>query len=127
MKKCLNILLVLFVVLFVGIIKVTAAALTLTQTDFTDAKSTPGVETAKGLKYYEDEIAGGDHIKYYLLPRDTDIVLDGEINLDDGEGIIQLRNNNVTLNRQVYLKGRNNYKISFESNNIRKVNIPDEL
>ena len=30
-------------------------------------------------------------------------------------------NNNVTLNRQVYLKGRNNYKISFESNNIRKV------
>ena len=30
-------------------------------------------------------------------------------------------NNNVTLNRQVYLKARNNYKISFESNNIRKV------
>ena len=31
------------------------------------------------------------------------------------------KNNNVTLNRQVYLKARNNYKISFESNNIRKV------
>ena len=105
MKKCFNILLVLFVVLFVGIIKVNAAALTLTQTDFTDAKSTPGVETAKGLKYYEDEIAGGDHIKYYLLPSDTDVILDGDINLDDGAGIIQLRNNNVTLNSNVVLNG----------------------
>jgi hypothetical protein len=31
-------------------------------------------------------------------------------------------NNNVSLNRQVYLKTRNNYKISFENNNIRNQN-----
>ena len=32
-----------------------------------------------------------------------------------------VNNNNFNLNRQVYLKARNNYKISFENNNIRKV------
>ena len=32
-----------------------------------------------------------------------------------------VNNNNFNLNRQVYLKARNNYKISFETNNIRKV------
>ena len=36
-------------------------------------------------------------------------------------------NKNVSLNRQVYLKTRNNYKISFENNNIRKnQNIPEQ-
>ena len=36
-------------------------------------------------------------------------------------------NKNVSLNRQVYLKTRNNYKISFENNNIRKKqNIPEQ-
>ena len=33
-------------------------------------------------------------------------------------------NNNVSLNRQVYLKTRNNYKISFENNNIRNKTEP---
>ena len=101
MKKKILFTIVAFIFMFIGMSKVSAeGAITLTQADFTDAKNAPETTTSKGLWYHVD---GPD--KLYILPQNTNIILDGAINLDDGAGEIQLRNNNLTLNSNVSITG----------------------
>ena len=100
MKK--KILFAIFTFIFVGISTAFAASdpITLTQADFTDAKNAPETTTSKGIWYHVD---GPE--KLYILPEDAAFILDGEINLDDGAGEIELRGNTVTLNSNVVLTG----------------------
>ena len=101
MKKKILYAIATFVLMIVGISSVSATtAVTLTQADFTDAKNAPETTTSKGIWYHVD---GPD--KLYILPENTDIILDGAFNLDDGAGEIQLRNNNLTLNSNVSITG----------------------
>ena len=96
MKKNILFGILTFVFMFIGISNVYAAdPITLTQADFDEAKAsgTASSPTAKGLWYY---VNGSDHL--FILGRNTDYEIQGAINLDNGEGTIELVNNNLTLN-----------------------------
>lgn len=103
-KTIISLIFILALFMVIPFINVRAGSvpITLTQADFDEAKSsgTAATPTSKGLWYY---VNGSD--KLFILGRNTDYVLEGDITLDSGDGDIELVNNNLTLNNATITGG----------------------
>ncbi|MBQ3408326.1 MAG: InlB B-repeat-containing protein [Clostridia bacterium] len=101
-KMTLSFVFIIVLFMFLGVFNVHAESvkITLSQADFNEAKANPDVATAKGVWYH---VNGSEYL--YILGRNTDYIIDGEINLDDGAGEIELTNNNIILNNATITGG----------------------